>query len=471
MMWTSLERVATQAIQFGLGILVARRLLPEDYGVIGMLAIFFAIAQILLDSGFANALIQRQNRTEVDYSTAFYFNIVVGVALYGAFYLAAPWIADFYGQPILVPITRIFAVSVILNSLTIVHTAKLTIDLDFRTQSLISIVTTVICGGLGVALAYSGFGVWAIVVQALANAGLRCVLLWITARWMPLLAFSVESFRQLFAFGSRILVSSLINTIYDNIYTIVIGKKFAAADVGFFNRGVQFATIPSDALTSIVVKVNYPILSSLQGDVPRLIRAYDKLLRTPIFFLAPVLVGMAVLADPMVAVLLGDKWLPCAIYVKILCFGCLWNPLTHINLSLLFVKGRSDLVLRLEFIKKPIAFLILLSTIPFGIKAICIGRAVYDMIAFLFNCHYTGKILGHGLMPQLKTVLPVFMKAAAMGAGVAIAVSFIDAEWVKLAVGVPLGACIYLGVGLMTRDESLLDAYEAARKSLHHKAA
>ncbi len=466
MAWTAAEHIGTQAIRFGLGIAVARKLMPEDYGAVGMLGIFMAIAQTLLDSGFANALIQKQDRTELDYSTTFYFNIVVGLVLYAILFLCAPVIARFYGLPILSPVTRVYALSVVFDSLVIVHMAKLSIDLNFKLQSLITIVTTIACGAMGVVLAYSGFGVWALVFQSLGVSVFRSVLLWGMTRWVPQWRFSWPSFRVLFAFGSKLLASSLINTVYNNIYTIVIGKRFPAAEVGYFNRGLQFATLPSDVLTSIVVKVNYPILASLQNESSRLLQAYNKLLRTPMYLLAPILVGMAALAEPMVAVILGQKWLPCVVFLQILCFGCLWNPLTHVNLNLLYVKGRSDLVLRLELIKKPVAFCMLLVTIPLGVKAMCVGRAAYDLIAFMFNCYYTKKILGYGLWQQLQAVLPIFLKAGLMGGCLLLACTFLQGNLLKLLLGVPLGAAVYLGIGWLTRDESLRDLLHAVRRSL-----
>jgi O-antigen/teichoic acid export membrane protein len=464
MFWTSIERFGIQIVQFIINIAIARILLPSDYGIIGMLAIFMAVASSVLDCGFANALIQKKERNQIDYSTVFFFNIIVGLILYGVFYVTAPFIAAFYELPVLIDIIRIYSIVLIINSLSIVQTAKLTIQLNFKLQAIISILATIISGSAALLMAYNDFGVWTLVYQSLLFGILRFILIWLGSRWLPLFVFSISSFRQLFSFGSKLLVSGMINTIYQNIYTIVIGKAFNVADVGFFNRGNLFAELPSQTATTIITKVNYPILAEFQYDNKRLIHIYEKLLRTPMYLLFPTLFAMAVLANPMISVLLGEKWIPCAPILQVLCFCYIWHPLTHINLNLLYVKGRSDLVLKLEIIKKPIAFIILFASIPFGLIWMCVGKVLYSIIAFSLNCHYTGKIIDYGLNKQLKEIFPIIVYSTIMALCIHFGIKFTEQNIIKLCVGFIIGMVSYLLTGYLFKDKSLKEIVNIIRQ-------
>lgn len=457
MAWTGIERLATQTIQFIIGIIIARILMPSDYGIVGMLAIFMAIAQTFLDSGFASALIQKKDRTDVDYSTVFYFNIVVSCVLYGVFYVSAPWIASFYNMPILNDVTRITTLSLIISGLTIVQQAKLTIDLKFRELAIASVFSVLLSGVCGIIMAYNGLGVWALVFQGLLSALSRTSILWLSSKWRPSFMFSIESFKRLFSFGSKLLCSGMINTIYNNLYTLVIGKAFNASEVGFYNRANQFATLPSATITQMVVNVNFPILSQMQDDNERLVKTYRKLLCAPLFILTPVLIGIAAVGYPLVEVILGEKWLPCVPYLQILCIGCLFNPLTHINLNLLYVKGRSDLVLKLELIKKPIGFLILFVSIPFGIWWMCFGAALYNFIAFVFNCYYTKKILNYGFFMQMRELANIFINGIIMGMIITVIMSPFHNVCLKLIMGILSGAISYLLYAYFTKEQSFFD--------------
>jgi len=467
--WTGIEKFSRQAVQFVIGIILARVLSPDDFGVIGMLAIFIAIAQTFTDSGLSSALIQKKDRTEVDCSTMFFFSIGAGVLFYLLLYATAPLIADFYNMPILTDVTRVVALSIILSGLTAVQNARLTIDLRFRTLSLIAIISMVVTGATGLILAYSGWGVWALVFQALAGQIVTSICTWYCSRWMPKLEFSMTSFKQLWGFGSKLLVSGLINTIYGNLYTLVIGKKFSSAEVGFYNRGNHFALLPAQTVQDMAIKVNFPILAKMQDDDERLLGAYKKLLTVPLYILYPVLVCMAVTAEPLVIVLIGEKWLPCVPIMQVLCIGYMFSPLTHINLNLLYVKGRTDLVLKLEFIKKPIAFLILFASIPFGIIVMVIGKAIYEFIAFSFNCYYTGKILNYGEWKQLKLLLPTFINCAIMAAVIYLSMLPFTLPILKLCVGVSVGLISYWLFSIATKDAAYGEVREIVKRKLLRK--
>lgn len=466
MAWVGVSRLAMQASQFVISIVLARRLMPEDYGIIAMLAIFIAIAQTFLDSGFASALIQKKERTETDYSTAFYFNIGVSLLLYTAFFIAAPWIAEFYSMPILCSVTRVVTISLIINGLTIVQTARLTINLNFRLQAIADISSTCIAGLVAIFLAYSGWGVWALAFQGICSALIRAVILWMFSRWKPVCSFSYNSFRQLFSFGSKLLCSGMINTVYNNVYTLVIGKVLNASDAGFFNRGEHFANLPTRTVQEMVVKVNYPILSSLQDDNQKLVSTYQKMLTAPMFLLYPILWLMIALAEPMIEALIGRIWLPCVPILQIICIGGMFNPLTHINLNLLYVKGRSDLVLKLELIKKPIAFLILIASIPLGLVWMCVGRSIYCFIAFVFNCYYTKKLLQYGFMAQMKALFPIIVRSILMAVVVYIIIMLFENAWMKFLVGSLVGIIVYTGFSIMAKDESYHELKQMVKKKI-----
>lgn len=457
MAWTGFERIASIGIQFIIGIIIARLLSPKDYGIMGMLAIFIAIAQTFLDSGFANALIQKKDRTNVDYSTVFYFNTIISFVLYGIMFIAAPAIAAFYSMPILTDVTRVVTISLIINGLSIIQTAKLSIDLNFKLQSIASILSVILSGILGIALAILEYGVWALVFQTIAAALVRTIILWLFSHWRPMFTFSIQSFKTLFSFGSKILCSGMINTIYQDLYTLVIGRCFSAADVGFYNRANQFSFLPANTMTQTVLKVNFPILSQYQNDNIQLLQAYKKLLRIPIFILYPIMFGIMAIASPLVEILLGSKWLPCVPILQILCMGYIWSPLTHINLNLLYVKGRSDLVLKLEFIKKPIAFIILFASIPFGLIGMCVGRASYFFIAFILNCIYTNKILKYGFQNQIKEILPILFNSLIMFGLIYLSQQLFDTALLKIIIGTIIGCASYILFAFIIKDESLKD--------------
>lgn len=456
MSWAAIEKFTSQAIAFILGIIMARLLAPADYGVIGMTGIFIGIAGTLVDSGLGTALIQKKEKKKDDYSTLFVFNFGISTLLYLILFIAAPWIAEFYKTPVLKDVTRVITFQLVLNALFNAHYTKLRIDLQFKAMSIMSLVSQILTGCVGVFFAFIGWGVWALVWQTIFSCIIRGLMAVAYLKWwMPGTGFSKDSFRYLFGFGSKILASSLINTIYGNVYTLIIGKKFTPDEVGHYTRGGQLATFPANVTTDILVSVNYPILARLQDDNAKLVNAYRKMLTVPLFALYPILVGMAVLGEPFIGLLLGEKWLPCVPFLQIIAIGAMFTPLTHVNLNLLYVKGRTDLVLKLEIIKKTIAFSIVFLTIPFGIIWMMVGKSCYDFIAFSINCHYTGKILGYGWKKQMKEILPIILKSLIMGAVVFAATFAIKGWWAKTLIGTGTGILVYFVIAWITNDRNL----------------
>ena len=412
--WSAVERFSVAGISFLFGLVLARLLSPSDYGVIAMLNIFMAISQTFIDSGFSSALIRKPDRTETDNATAFYFNIVVGVVCYLVLFGAAPLIARFYDEPILVPVTRVIGLNLLLNSLCVVQQALLTVRIDFKTQAKISLTATILSGIIGIVLAYKGYGVWALVVQSVSAALFRMVLLWLLAQWRPQARFSKSSFRVLFSYGSKLLASGLLDTVYNNLYTIVIGKKFTSASLGVYARADHLAQFPAVNITGILQRVTFPVLSTIQTEDERLRVNYRKFLRLSAYVVFPLMMGLAAVADPLIRWILTDKWEAAIPLLQILCFALMWYPIHAINLNLLQVKGRSDLFLKLEVWKKVIGVVTLCVTIPLGLTAMCVGRVFTSLISLVINTYYTGKLIQVGYWRQMKDLLPTLVNSVVM---------------------------------------------------------
>lgn len=441
--WSSVERFSNQGVQFVFSIILARLLSPSDYGIIAMVTIFFAVAQSFVDSGFSNALVRKTDRVEEDLSTCFYFNIGVGIIAYIVLFLIAPLVANFYNQPILSPIIRITGLEVMLNSLCVVQQALFMIKIDFKSQAKITLSATVISGIVGILLAYQGYGIWALVWQGVASSIVRMGLLWLMSKWRPRTGFSKSSFNYLFGYGSKLLASGLLDTIYNNIYPIVIGKFYNPAQLGNYSRALGWAQLPSANITSILQRVTFPVLSAIQDDTLRLQNSYRRLLKLSAFIVFPLMMGLAAIASPLIRVILTAKWDGCVLYLQILCFALMLYPIHAINLNLLQVKGRSDLFLRLEIIKKIIGVVILIITIPLGITAMCLGMVFSSIICLIVNTYYTSRFIDVGLLTQLKDLRIILINSLVMGGGIYILTSFIDIEGLKLVMGIVIGFLLY----------------------------
>ena len=454
-MWSAIERFSLQGVQFVMQLVMARLLLPSDYGMIAMLTIFLQIAQAFIDSGFTNALIQKKDRTEVDYSTVFYFNIIIALLFYCILFVSAPLIAKFYNMPDLILVMRVMALSLIILSFSAVHKTKLTIEINFKIQSKITLIAAGISGIIGVGIAYWGYGVWALVYQSILNAMLTTILFNCFYRWKPLKTFSMKSFKRLFSFGSKLLVSGLIHTVYYNLYGIVIGKRFSAAELGYYTRAEQFAILPSYNLSAIITRVTFPILSSIQDDNERLASTYRKYIRLSSYLIFPLMVGLASLANPLVDLFLTEKWNGTVALLQILCFDWMFDHLSGINLNLLYVKGRSDLALRLEIIKKIIAITILLASIPLGIIGMCLGRVLYSLIATYANTYYTNSLIGLSFRTQLKDIIPYLILSLALG-GVVYATTYLGlSNIIQLIIGITIGILFYISISYIFKITSL----------------
>lgn len=442
--WSFLERGGQLGIQFVISIMLARLLLPAQFGLIAMLGIFMAVAQSLVDSGFGQALIQKQDASRLDESSVFYFNIVIGVLLAGLLCLAAPWIAAFYKMPLLVPLTRVLSLSLVINAFGLIQATLMSKRVDFKRQMIVSAIAVAVSGAVGVLLAYMGLGVWSLVVQSLCNSLFRTILLWLVYSWRPMWAFSLASLRGMFSYGSKLLLSGLLNTIYNNVYQLVIGKVYSPADLGFYSRALVVQQVPVANITDSTERVTFPVYASIQDDKARLKRGVKEALKTVTLVTSPLMIGMAVCARPLVRVLLTDKWLPAVPYLQLLCVVGILYPLHVINLNVLKAQGRSDLFFRLELIKKGIAVAAIAATYHWGIIVMIYGQMATSVIAYYLNSYYTGKLLKYPTSEQILDLLPTLALATVMGAAMfALTLTPMKNQLTLLVLQVITGAALY----------------------------
>lgn len=423
--WSFIDNVANQGITFLVGLVLARLLTPEEYGLIGIITIFIAIFNSIVDSGFSNALIRKNDAKDIDYNTVFLTNLLFSVVLFIVLYVCAPVISRFFEQPLLVPLMRVMGSIVIINAFAIIQRTILVKAVDFKTQTKVSLISSIASGVLGIGMAVTGWGVWSLVGQQVSRQLLNSVFLWIFAKWYPKMEFSFRSFRELFDFGWKLLVSGLIDTVCTRIYQIVIGKFYSPAMLGQYTRADQFASIASSNITTVVQRVSYPILSSVQDDKERLKNGYKKIIKETMFITFTLMLGMAAIAKPMILTLIGEQWLPCVPFLQIVCLSMMLYPLSALNLNMLQVQGRSDLFLKLEIIKKTIAIAPLLLGIFVNIYWMLWSNFVVGLIAYYLNAYYSGPFLNYSIAEQFKDILPSFSIASSMSL-VVYALSFIE---------------------------------------------
>jgi teichuronic acid exporter len=463
--WSFLESMGVRGVQFVIGIMLARLLSPTDFGLIGMVLIFTELAQSLMDSGFQAALIQKQEATRADTSSIFYFNIVIGLAAASLLCIVAPWIAAFYDQPILTPVTRALSLVIIINSFGLIQYTFLMKEIEFKTLAKVSFATGMLSGMLGISLAVAGFGVWSLVAQQLSSAFLLTFFMWVVSDWRPVPIFSLKSLREMFGFGSRILASGLINKTFENIYLVIIGKLFSAVDLGFFTRAKVMQELPSATLSWIIGRVTFPIFSSIHDDPVRLKRGMRKALSFLILVNFPMMIGLAVIARPVVVVLLTERWVECVPYLQLLCLAGLLSPVMLINSNLLFASGQSKIHLRVEIIKKVFIILNIALTWRWGISAMIYGMIVTSITSLFLNSYYTGVLIGYSIRAQLHDLFPSLIIALLMGMGVYASglVSF-PSYWVMLLVQIAIGSTMYICLCRLFRIAAFMEIWEMGRE-------
>ena len=409
--WSFIDNSFTQGIGIVVQIVLANLLTPEEFGVVGLITFFVVLSITFIDSGFGNALIRKTDCTQADYSTVFYFNMAVGIFLYLLLFFSAPLISGFFNEPILIPILRIVGISLIFNAASVIQLTLLTKNIDFKTKTKISLSAELLAGGIAIAMAYKGFGVWSLVARSVMGPLFTAIFIWMTRKWHPILIFSTKSFKELFGFGFKMLLSTLIHKISLNIYYVVIGKFFSTTTLGLYTQAGRFNVVFSSTLTGIIQRVSYPVLSTIQNDPEKLKNGYRKLIKSSTMIIFSLLLGLASVSEPLITILIGEKWIQCVPFLQLMCIASIFYPLHAMNLNVLMVKGRSDLFLKLEIIKMFFNIPLLVIGVFFGIKALLIGNIVISILSYFLNSYYSSNLINYSSKEQILDVLPMMIVA------------------------------------------------------------
>lgn len=452
--WRFAERCGAQIVQFIVSIVLARILLPETFGTVALVIVIAQIFQVFVDSGLGNALIQKKDADDLDFSSVFWFNVVWCLFLYGVIYFAAPAISIFYKDVTLVPVIRVLCITVIISGLKNVQQAYVSRTMQFKKFFFATLGGTIISAFAGIGLAYAGFGVWAIVAQKLVNLSIDTLVLWITVKWKPKFIFSLERLKSLVSYGWKLLASALLDTVYNNLWQMIIGKVYTEADLAYYNQGNQFPNVIVMNVNSSIDSVLLPVMSNEQDNKTRVRDMTRKAIKTSTYIMAPLMMGLAFTATSVVELLLTEKWLPCVFFLRIFCITYMFYPIHTANLNAIKALGRSDMFLKLEIIKKVVGIALLLITVNISVKAMAYSLLVSSVCSQIINSWPNNKLLGYSYISQLKDILPNIFLAVVMGL-IVYTISFIGlSPFITLLIQVPAGAVIYVIGSLVTKNDS-----------------
>ncbi|HAY3507521.1 lipopolysaccharide biosynthesis protein [Elizabethkingia anophelis] len=413
--WAFLDQFSTQLISFGINLILARLLMPEDFGTIALFGVVMNVASVLINGGLASSLVRTQNANDADFSTVFWFNILTSIFIYIIIYATTPWISHFYNKPILTSLIRIYAFILIIDSFVVVQAMRFVKELDFKTSFRIKLPSLILGGASGVLFAWYGFGVWSLVYSALIRNIISTLQYWFYSEWRPSFVFDRVKFKYHFSFGVRMTLSELLDVVFNNLYSIVIGKKFESVQLGYYDRADALKQLPVNNIANTLSRVSYPLFAKISHDNVRLKNAYQEMLKLVIFAIAPMISMMIIEAKPLIRFLLTDKWLPAVPYFQILSLAGLLYPIHAYNLNILQVKRRADLFLKLEIVKKALVIIVIFSVIPLGMYGLVWGQVVLSVITLFINTFYTGKFLNYNVFQQLGDLLPSISIAAVIG--------------------------------------------------------
>lgn len=459
-LWNGIHNFSMSGIDFLLMLFMARLLTPADYGTVGLLGVFISISYVFIDSGFATALIRKKGRTQTDLSTVFFFNIGMSCICYAILFLSSPFIAKFYERPELVLVLRVMAISLIISSLNTIQISVLNYTMQFKKQAFISITQTLISGLIGLILALLNFGVWALVLQSLSRNVLGLFIYWTTCNWKPSFVFSKKSFKELFGFGSKVLATRLLDSIYGSFHTIIIGKCFSPSALGNYSRAQHWASFPSTNLVNILQNVSFASLALIQDDNERLSNVYRKMIKTTCFVVFPAMFGLAAISHPLIIFTVGEKWEFCSQILLVISFSYMLGPICSLNTNLIQVKGRSDLTLKLSVIQKVLSVAVLLISVPYGILCMCYMGIITSILMLICNTYYTGKLINLGFRKQLKDITPSLILSTTMFVCVNLCISLFSVHIVQIVVGVIVGIIVYSFLAYLFKlkelDETIL---------------
>ena len=460
--WRLAERFGAQGVALVVSIILARLLVPEVYGTIALVTVFTQILNVFVDSGFGNALIQKKDADDLDFSTVFYFNVAVCLLLYVGVFLAAPWIARFYNDLALTPVVRVLSLTLIISGVKNVQQAYVSRTMQFKRFFFATLGGTIGAAVIGIAMAYFGFGVWALVAQQIFNATVDTLILWITVKWRPKWMFSWRRLKGLFSFGWKLLASSLLDTVYSDLRQLIIGKLYTSSDLAQYNRGKQLPDLLVNNIDTSINSVLLPAMSQVQDDSARVKSMTRRAMKTSTYVIAPIMMGLAFTAEFVIRLLLTEKWMPCVPFLRIFCITYMFYPVHTANLNAIKAMGRSDLFLKLEIVKKVVGLIVLLSTMWFGVMAMAYSLLFTSITSQIINSWPNQKLLDYSYPEQIWDILPGILLAVLMGCCV------YPIQWlglpdvVTLLIQVPLGAVIYIGVSAVLR----LDSYKYVMKEI-----
>ena len=466
MLWRFAERCGAQGVAFVVSIILARLLDPSVYGTIALVTVFTAILNVFIDSGFGSALIQKKDADDVDFSTVFYFNVTICVFLYLVMFFSAPLIADFYRDTSLVPIIRVLSLTLIISGVKNIQQAYVSRTLQFKRFFFATLGGTLGAAIIGITLAYSGFGVWALVIQQLFNALVDTIILWFTVKWRPKKKFSFQRLKGLFSYGWKLLVSALLDTGYNNVRQLIIGRLYTSADLGYYNKGKQFPNIIITNVNTAIDSVIFPVISSKQNDKSEVKRFTRQAIRVSSFIIWPVVIGLAASAETVVELLLTEKWLPCVPYLQIFCIVYGFWPIHTANLNAIKAVGRSDIFLKLEIIKKIIGVISIIVSVPFGVMPMALAYLATSPISAIVNATPNRKLLGYKYKEQLKDILPSLLISLIMG-GCVLLIGMLQINLILvLLLQVVTGAVIYIVLSKIFNLDAFVYIWGSAKQYL-----
>lgn len=445
--WAAIEHFSVIGVHFVVSLILARLLSPSDFGTIAMLTIFIEISSNFVSCGFGNALIRKQDCSSVDFSTAFYFNVVVGIAMYLVLWFIAPYVSDFYDISLLCPLLRWCGLTIIINSFSIVQNSLLSKELLAKKQARIHVTGSLVSAIVGIVMAYTGCGIWSLVGQQLSSSFIITISLWIKSSFLPKLEYSRKSMNYLWDFGSKILLTKIISTIYRNIYSIVIGKFYSNSTLGLFNRGQSLSQLFPNIVESVFVKNSLPIFSQLQNDNNKLIHIYREYIKLSCFLCFPAVCLIGALASPFVDFVLTKKWEGCVIYIQIFALTSFIIPANSINLRLLQTYGRTDYTLKAEIIKKTLGLLLVFSLVPIGPVYLAVGKSLFDIFAYSVNLFYAKKVSGLKYKDQIRDIIPILLCSIIMYAVVTLSIRPFSYSIIQLIVGFIVGLITFSALG------------------------
>lgn len=456
LIWSGLQKLVSRGLQFIFSILIARILLPEDYGIVAIANLFIALSDILVDSGFSKALIRKNDKTELDYNTVFWFNLTVSFLLYALLFFLAPIIGRWYhASSTLIPVIRIISLSLIINAICGIQSLHLVIEMNFKKLAILETLAMIIGGAAGLFAAIKGFGVWALVIQTLASCFFRTVFMWLFSRWKPAFMFSSRIMRQFFAFGSQLLVSEYINRIYTSVMTLVIGKKFNPENLGYYGKAEAFASTPSSIFSGPLASVSYPALAEIKDDEERMLKNFYSMMGLTAFVVLPVFIGLICTAGNLVPVILTEKWSPMIPYLQILSLAYLINSLAIIPQNYLLILGQSKRLLHIQLASKGLGLCLLPVLLNISLLAICVGIVIVALTALVLTFLFLGKHFHFSVGALLKSFMPSVLTVIVMAAFIIVSNHLIGNMLVALITGIIIGVVVYIGISIIGKNQQL----------------